>query len=58
MSTQVTYVTDHIFLFCDSTMSSALFFFFIFYFFVFYCDLEEKDHIRRNINSKKRNAYM
>ena len=41
MSTQVTYETNHISLFCDSTMSSAP----NFVFYVFYCNLKEKDHM-------------
>ena len=49
MSTQVTYETDHIYILCHSTMSSALLFFY-----VFYCDLKEKYNIRRNINCKKK----
>ena len=49
MSTHVTGEADHISLLCDSTMSSAL----NFCFYVFFCNLKEKDHIRRNINSKK-----
>ena len=49
VSTQVTYETDHISLLCDSMMSSAQIFFF-----VFYCNLKEKCHIERNINSKKK----
>ena len=50
-STQVTYETDNIYLLRDSTMSSALNFCCVF--FVFYFNLKEKDHIRRNINNKK-----
>ena len=38
MSTQVTYETDTILLFCGLTMSSAS----IFVFYVFYCNLKEK----------------
>ena len=49
MSTHVTDKADHISLLCDSTMSSAL----NFCFYVFFCNLKEKDDIRRNINSKK-----
>ena len=49
MSTHVTGEADHISLLCDSTMSGAL----NFCFYVFFCNLKEKDHIRRNINSKK-----
>ena len=30
----------------------------IFVFNVFYCNLKEKDHIRRNINSKKKEMYI
>ena len=29
-----------------------------FAFYVFYCNLKEKDHIKKNINRKKRNAYI
>ena len=50
MSSQVTYETNHISLLCDSTMSSALNFCFLIYFSVI---LKKKNHIRRNINSKK-----
>ena len=50
MSIQITYETNHISLLCDSTMSYALSFFF---FNVFYCNLKEKDHIRRIISSTK-----
>ena len=53
MSTQVTYETDRIFLLCQSTMPSALNFCY-----VFYCNLKEKAHIRRSINSKKKNVCM
>ena len=28
------------------------------FFYVFYRILQEKDHIKRNINSKKRNVYI
>ena len=28
------------------------------FFYVFYRNLKEKDHIKRNINSKKRNVYI
>ena len=35
-------------------MPSALNFFF---FFLFYCNPKEKDHIRRKVNSKKKNVY-
>ena len=51
MSIQVTYETNHISLLRDSTMSDTL----NFCFYVFYCNLEEQDHIRRIINRKKRN---
>ena len=53
MSIQVTYETDCISLLCDSTMSNAP----NFCFYVFF-NLKEKDYIRRNINSKKRNIYV
>ena len=36
-------------------MSNALKFWF---FYVFYCNLKEKNHIRRIINGKKGNIYM
>ena len=36
-------------------MSNALNFWF---FYVFYCNLKEKNHIRRIINGKKGNIYM
>ena len=29
----------------------------IFVFYVFYCNLKEKDHIRRNVNSKKKELF-
>ena len=51
MSTQVTYETDHISLLRESTMSSALNFCSL----CIYCNLKEKDHIRRIINNKKKN---
>ena len=54
MSTQVIYEIDHISLLRDSTMSSAPNFCF---FYVFYCNLKEKYHIKRNVDSKKRNVY-
>ena len=54
MSTQVTYETNHIFLLCDSTISSVL----NFVFNVLYCNVKDKNHIRRNINSKKGNLYL
>ena len=47
MSTQVTYEIDHIYFKCPK-----------FVFYVFYRNLKEKDHIKRNINSKKRNVYI
>ena len=37
-----------------TSISSALNLFF----YVFYRNLKEKDHIKRNINSKKRNVYI
>ena len=49
MSTEVTYETDHISVLCHSTMSSVLNFCFL----LFYCDLKEKYHVRRNINFKQ-----
>ena len=30
----------------------------VFVFYVFFCNLKENDHIRRNENSKKRNVYL
>ena len=47
---QVTYETDHICVLCHSTMSNAL----NFCFYVFYCDIKEKYHSRRNKNCKKK----
>ena len=52
MSIQVTHEAGLIPLLCDSTMSNGL----NFCFYVFYCNLKEKDHIRRIINSI-RNKY-
>ena len=52
MSVQVTYEMDHMPLLRDSTISSAL------NFCVFYRNLKEEDHIKRNINSKKRNVCI
>ena len=49
ISTKVAYEIDHISLIQDSTISSAL----IFCFYAFYGNLKEKDHIKRNKNSKK-----
>ena len=43
---EVTYESNLISLLCGSTMSS-------FVFYLFYCNLKEKDHIRRKVNSKK-----
>ena len=55
VSTQVTYETNYISLLHDSIMSSAL----NFVSYVFYCNLKEKDHIRRNINIREKNEiYM
>ena len=54
MSPQIKYEIDHVSLLQDSTILSALDFFFFFY--VFYCNLKEKGQITRNINSKKRNV--
>ena len=50
MSTQVTYGTDHHYLFCDSARSSGLNFCFL------YILLKSKreDHIRRNIKCKEK----
>ena len=45
---------DHISLLRYSTMSSAR----NFCFYIFYYNPMEKDHIRRKINSKKKNIYM
>ena len=53
MSPQVTYEIDHIPVLRDSTTSSALCFLCI-----LYGNLKEKDHIKRNINSKKRDVYI
>ena len=60
MSIQVTYGTDHISLLCDLTTSNALKFCFVFYVlsYVFYCNLKQKDHIRRIINSKKKEIFI
>ena len=55
MSTQVTYETDHNSLLRDPTMSNALSFCF---FVCVYCNLKEKNNIRRKINSKRKNVYM
>ena len=49
MSTQVTYETDHVSLLCDSSISSALNFCFL----CVYCNQEQKDVIRRSVDSKK-----
>ena len=46
MSIKVTYKIDHISLLWDSTISSAL-----------NRNLKEKDHIKRNINGKKKCLY-
>ena len=51
MSTQVTYETYHIYL-CRVKCTKFLFSY------VLYCNLKEKDHVRRNIISKKRKIYM
>ena len=51
MSTQVTYETDHI------TYSNIIKCTKFLFFYIFHCNLKEKDHIKRNINSKKRNYY-
>ena len=50
MSIQVTYETDNISLLHDSTMLNALFFCFL----CILLYLKKKDHIRRIINSKKK----
>ena len=55
MSAQVTYEIDHIYLLRDSTISSALIYFF---FNVFYRYLKEKDHVKQNIKSITRNVYI
>ena len=44
---EVTYESDRISLLRDSTISSAL----NFYFYIFYCNLKRKDHICRKLNS-------
>ena len=54
MSTQVTYETDHI----SCAVIQRCQVHQIFVFCVFYCNLKEKDHIRRNKNNKKRNVCM
>ena len=54
MTAQVTHEIDHISLLWDSAMSSTL----NFCCNVFYCNLKEKDHIKININSKKRNIFI
>ena len=46
MSTQVTYETNHIFLHLHSTMSRKP----NFCFYLFYCNLKEKDLIKRKIS--------
>ena len=52
MLIQITHETKHISLLLDSTISNALDFC---SFYVFYCNLKEKDDIRRIIISKKGN---
>ena len=54
ISTQVTYEIDHISLLQNSTISSAL----NFCFYVFYRNLKENNHIKRNTNSKKIHVYI
>ena len=54
MLTQVTNENDHVSILCHSTISSAL----NFCFYIFYCDLKEKYHIRRNINRKKKEKFL
>ena len=51
---QVTYEAEHISLLRDSAMSNAL----NFCFYIFYCNLKEKDHTKRIIDSKKINIYL
>ena len=46
--------STHISLLHDSTMSNAL----NFVFYLFYYNVKEKDHIKRKINSKKKNNDM
>ena len=54
MLIQITHETKHISLLLDSTISNALDFC---SFYVFYCNLKEKDDIRRIIISKKGNIW-
>ena len=54
MSIHVTYETDHIPLLRDSTISKVPHFCFL----CIYCNLNDKDHIRRIIISKKINIYV
>ena len=49
---KVTYESDHMSLLCDSTLSTVL----NFPFYVSYCNLKEKDHVRRKRNSKMKNC--
>ena len=50
MSTQVTYEIDHIPVLRDSIIRK--------YVFTYFVNLKEKDQIKRNINSKKRDVYI
>ena len=51
-SIQVTYETNNISLLQDSTMSNVLIFC------ILYCHLKEKDHVRRIINSQKKEILI
>ena len=51
---QVTYEAEHISLLRDSAMSNAL----NFCFYIFYCNLKEKDHTKRIIDSKTINIFL
>ena len=51
MSAQVTYEIDHISLLQQYQVHK------IFVFYIFYRNLKEKDHIKRNINSKKKKCF-
>ena len=46
--------SNYISLLCDSMLSNVL----IFRFYPFYCNRKEKNHIRRKINSNKKNIYL
>ena len=55
MSTQIAYEIHHISVLCHSTMSGELNFLF---FYVFYCDLKEKYHIRKDVNCEKKEKLL